>query len=693
MGRDGDQTATGDQQREPLLESRESPEPSRPSSRERAVRGRPGERSRAALADLAVETEKTLAADVAALDPDADPDASEPAASATTPSARDALGLCVDAVVGARRLAGWTVWLELLAVARLLAAWTGRPPISDAGDPEDPVDPDADPALSRRLWAVVDDLNVFVPVGERLDTAGLSDALVAAEVAAAAAMSKSGGDQRVRAAATVFLSGRLPRTRLLLRAGMLTDAKLTAVLQGTAKVEDDEICRLVEARLIPDPDLALARAAGMPEHVLDVLDPASNPKGPGSVWPWLARATIPVVKARIEKLIALLDEQAASERAEKAKAKRHVRAEALPDAMGAITVEAGRDAVTAIIGDLDACVASAKAAGDPRTPGQIRADELVHRMSLGAYGSPALPTGACGTGAGARALKVSLTMPLATWLGLAAEPGVLDGYGPIPAALARQIAADAAGDHPTTTTWRCIPLDDAHRTVLGVGDTIPTPRHDPTNRQRDLVTTADASCVWPGCGRRSVGCDVDHRIPYEAGGPTCPCNLQALCRTHHRLKGAGVVGPEALGRGTDVPVGSTDWTTWTGRTYRYTPEPAAEPPVTADEHLVVYGARLRRVLDDAGTWADPDDPRNDTPSARLRSRLRDMAAGFRLAGPADEDPTVSETITGLESWQYAVRRYDRRFERDTRDAERRAAHSRLADRADLAGDLDDECPF
>ena len=70
-----------------------------------------------------------------------------------------------------------------------------------------------------------------------------------------------------------------------------------------------------------------------------------------------------------------------------------------------------------------------------------------------------------------------------------------------------------------------------------------------------------------------------------------------------------------------------------------------------------------------------------------------MAAGFRLAGPADEDPTVSETITGLESWQYAVRRYDRRFERDTRDAERRAAHSRLADRADLAGDLDDECPF
>ena len=46
-------------------------------------------------------------------------------------------------------------------------------------------------------------------------------------------------------------------------------------------------------------------------------------------------------------------------------------------------------------------------------------------------------------------------------------------------------------DHPVTTTWRCVPIDDVHRTVLGVGDTIPTPRHDPTPRQRDLVTTAD----------------------------------------------------------------------------------------------------------------------------------------------------------------------------------------------------------
>ena len=262
--------------------------------------------------------------------------------------------------------------------------------------------------------------------------------------------------------------------------------------------------------------------------------------------------------------------------------------------MGALTVETGREAITAIVGDLDTLVATAKNAGDERTPGQIRADELVHRMTLGAFGAPAHPgsnpfcvthassdaspggdSGSSPAGSafmpnasdarpagspvvGVRALRVSLTMPLATWLGVAQDPGELDGYGPIPAALARQIAQDAARDHPASTTWRCVPIDDVHRTVLGVGDTIPTPRHDPTPRQRDLVSTADPTCVWPGCGHRSTGhgVDIDHRIPHDQGGATCPCNLQPLCRKHHRMKGSGLItsAPDPHARaGVDAP--------------------------------------------------------------------------------------------------------------------------------------------
>ena len=304
----------------------------------------------------------------------------------------------------------------------------------------------------------------------------------------------------------------------------------------------------------------------------------------------MSRSTNPKVASRIARIVAQVDADAAADRAAKARATRHVRTEALPDGMGAVTVETGREAITAIVADLDTAMATAKAGGDARCPGQIRADELIHRMTLGAFGAPAHPgsnpyslstrapartrqrpapaatrptrravvparpaprscdpdrpsagpgTSGGGGGAGVAGEFDDAAGDLA---GVAHDPGELDGYGPIPAALARQIARDAARDHPTTTTWRCVPIDDTHRTVLGVGDTIPTPKHDPTGRQRDLVQTADPFCVWPGCGRRSLehGTDIDHRVPYDDGGATCPCNLQPLCRTHHRMKGTGL---------------------------------------------------------------------------------------------------------------------------------------------------------
>jgi hypothetical protein len=31
-------------------------------------------------------------------------------------------------------------------------------------------------------------------------------------------------------------------------------------------------------------------------------------------------------------------------------------------------------------------------------------------------------------------------------------------------------------------------------------------------------------------------CDHDHRTPWDHSGATCPCNLDTLCRFHHRSK-------------------------------------------------------------------------------------------------------------------------------------------------------------
>ena len=53
------------------------------------------------------------------------------------------------------------------------------------------------------------------------------------------------------------------------------------------------------------------------------------------------------------------------------------------------------------------------------------------------------------------------------------------------------------------------------------------------------VELRDSTCVFPWCHRPARGCDKDHVIPYDQGGPTCPCNLAPLCRLHHRLKTHG----------------------------------------------------------------------------------------------------------------------------------------------------------
>jgi hypothetical protein len=104
-------------------------------------------------------------------------------------------------------------------------------------------------------------------------------------------------------------------------------------------------------------------------------------------------------------------------------------------------------------------------------------------------------------------------MPLSTWLGVSEEPGLLDGYGPVPAALARQIASDAARDHPATTSSRCVVVGDEHRTVLGIADLVPTPHHDPPPRLARLAATAEPRCVYSGCPVPAWRCDLDHRRP------------------------------------------------------------------------------------------------------------------------------------------------------------------------------------
>ncbi len=68
--------------------------------------------------------------------------------------------------------------------------------------------------------------------------------------------------------------------------------------------------------------------------------------------------------------------------------------------------------------------------------------------------------------------------------------------------------------------------------------TTQSPAYRPPPRMRHLVTIRNPTCTAPGCRNPATRGDLDHTIPHDTGGPTCPCNLGPLCRRHHRAKQA-----------------------------------------------------------------------------------------------------------------------------------------------------------
>jgi hypothetical protein len=61
-------------------------------------------------------------------------------------------------------------------------------------------------------------------------------------------------------------------------------------------------------------------------------------------------------------------------------------------------------------------------------------------------------------------------------------------------------------------------------------------RYRPSPGQRRFGTIRDKTCRHPHCGQPVGRVDLDHVVPYGAGGVTACENLCCLCRHHHRLK-------------------------------------------------------------------------------------------------------------------------------------------------------------
>lgn len=63
-----------------------------------------------------------------------------------------------------------------------------------------------------------------------------------------------------------------------------------------------------------------------------------------------------------------------------------------------------------------------------------------------------------------------------------------------------------------------------------------TASYTPTDAMRAAVIARDGTCIYPGCTVSAQYCQLDHRIPFEHGGPTTVANLHALCAKHHNMK-------------------------------------------------------------------------------------------------------------------------------------------------------------
>ncbi|MEV0798101.1 DUF222 domain-containing protein [Kribbella sp. NPDC050281] len=157
---------------------------------------------------------------------------------------------------------------------------------------------------------------------------------------------------------------------------------------------------------------------------------------------------------------------------------------------------------------------------------------------------------------------IEVVVPAATLLGLDNDPAELTGYGPIPAEMARRIAADG--------TWRRLLTDPTNGIVLEASTT----RHDPGTLVTETLLARHPVCAWPGCNRTSRDCDRDHLTPFARSGATTLSGLAPYCEYHHVIKDTPTWGWTT----TSHPDGTITLTTPSG--HRHTTVPPARGPIT-----------------------------------------------------------------------------------------------------------------
>jgi hypothetical protein len=349
----------------------------------------------------------------------------------------------------------------------------------------------------------------------------------------------------------------LPATFLALHRGEI-DERRAGVLADVLGATTSELSQAVEAILLPEAgDLSPAR-----------------------------------LKARALELLARLDSSAVDQRRAEAERSADVFLQPGPDGRSTLGADLPTDEAAEAYAMVDELAKLAKADGDERPIGQLRAElfSLLLRRP-GGHGRPGV------------AAHLTITAALDSLTGVSVAAGSVNGLA-ITAAHVRELLArigalglacpeggsltlaitDADGRLLATTTAGELlriaktgcpdhPGGDCGCPVLGV----PPARdgYSPSGRQERFVTTRDRTCRMPNCAQRVGWADLDHVIAHSCDGATSCTNLCCLCRSHHRLK--------TFARGWQFvmePDGTLHVTTPSGVT-RTTRPPGLRPPPPA----------------------------------------------------------------------------------------------------------------
>jgi hypothetical protein len=310
----------------------------------------------------------------------------------------------------------------------------------------------------------------------------------------------------------------LPATFTALHRGEI-DERRAGVLADALQQAPSKLARAVEAQLLPE----------------------------------ACQLSLAGLRARALDLLAELDATAIDRRRAEAERAADVHAYATGDGMATLAGDMTAEDAAACYDVIDQLATMAKADGDPRPIGQIRA--AIHAMLILRPADHGLP---------GVTVNLAVSATLEGLEGSSARGGEVNGF-PITAAHLRELlrrlgalalstpqggsltfaitddqgrllATVSAAELARLAKKGCPQHADADCGCPLLGMPSPIDAYEPTVAQRRFTSTRDRRCRTPNCGQRAGWADHDHVLPHAEGGQTTCTNLCCLCRSHHRLK-------------------------------------------------------------------------------------------------------------------------------------------------------------